>query len=264
MNIGKKSIVYNGKKYFIKDLIRFKRDVNLSHFFEDGNIQDLDTGKTYMISHIEDLYKSKYKEFLDKGDILGYNKKTQVKKSTLDNDLNSLKQSELESKFNDGEMSIEDLKELIILKYGEKYKVCISYENYIKINHKIPDLTDAELGKFYKILSKLSHKANTLLTKKDIRSNPVTKNDLCELLNIDIKPTERYLKKLKDKGIIKQVNIGVKTHLMINPIYAFNGNIIGSYTYTYFKDDLDEVADIPDELKLLWEYEFVNSTIEVG
>ena len=49
---------------------------------------------------------------------------------------------------------------------------------------------------------------------------------------------------------------------MINPMYAYNGNIIGSYTYIHFREEVENLSDIPEELKKLWDYEFVNSTID--
>jgi DNA-binding Lrp family transcriptional regulator len=150
----------------------------------------------------------------------------------------------------------------MLLKYGNTCKAYINYENFIKINQKIPELTDSELGKFYKILTKLTRKANTLLIKNDVKSNPLTKNEISQLINIDIKATERYLKKLKDKNIIKHISIGDKKYFMINPIYAVNGAIISSYTYINFKEEIEELSNIPEELKTLWEYEFINSNIE--
>ena len=48
---------------------------------------------------------------------------------------------------------------------------------------------------------------------------------------------------------------------MVNPLYAFNGNIIGSYTYINFKEEVEGFSDIPEELKKLWEYEYMKSNI---
>lgn len=265
MSTGRKNILYKDKKYHINDLVSYRKNIDLKHIFEDGEFIFIPTGEIVEISKIEDFnFKLKQDAVEAIREATNYSDATKVKNKIIDESYKKQKIDELESKLNDDDniISIEELKELIELKYGKTYNVYINYENYIKINHKIPDLSDAELGKFYKILSKLTHKANTLLTKKDVRSNPITKNEISKLLNIDTKPTERYLKRLKDKGIIKQVTIVDKKHYMINPIYAFNGNSIGSYTYIYFKDEIDEVSDIPKELKLLWEYEFINSTIE--
>lgn len=172
-----------------------------------------------------------------------------------------IRKIDLGNKFTNKSITIEELKELVQLKYGKEYNIYLNYENYIKINKQIPLLSDADLGKFYKILTKLTHNANTLLSKSDIRSNPLSKQDLCNLLNVEIKAVEQYLKRLKTAGVIKHVEIGEKRYYMINPLYAYNGSIIGSYTYLNFRDEVEKIADIPEELKKLWDYEFTNSTI---
>jgi len=263
MATGIKNIEYNGKKYFSKDIVGYRKNIDLKETFDKGEFTFIETKEKFKISEIETLQS---KLDIDSIEALKhsstYSDRSKIKKKIIDDHHNNLRIEELESELKNDIITIDSLKELIGLKYKDKYKAYINYESYIKINHKIPELSDGDLGKFYKILSKLSHKANTLLTKKDIRSNPVTKEEIGNLLKLDIKPTERYLKRLRDKGIIKQVTMIDKVHLMVNPIYAFNGNTIGSYTYIYFKEDLNEVSDIPEELKLLWEYEYINSTIE--
>lgn len=259
---GKKTIKYNDKLYFIYDLMSYKKNIDLSHLFSSGEILDTQTGEMYDINDIDKLYNEKYSELLSHADVLGYDKKNKLKQDSLDKDMKKLKITELESKCKCGTIDLDNLKELISLKYGNT-EYNISYESFIKLNNKIPNLSDSELGKFYKILSRLSHNANTLLSKKDIRSKPLDKFDISELLGIDIKPIERYLKILKDKNIIKKCTMGDNSYYMINPVYAFNGVNIGSYTYMNFKDDIDEVSKIPEEVKLLWEYEFINSTIKI-
>lgn len=41
-----------------------------------------------------------------------------------------------------------ELVELIILKYNN-HEIYLNYDNYIKLNKQIPDLTDADLGKIF-------------------------------------------------------------------------------------------------------------------
>ena len=259
---GKKTILYKGKEYYIKKLIKLTLDSDTKDFFTDGEFSDIKTGEIKSIKLIEEHLKEKYKDLLDEADVLGYNKKSRLKRENVDIDLNKIKELDLEDRYKNGTLTIDELKELILLKYGNGFKAYINYENFIKINQKVPDLTDSELGKFYRILTKLTYKANTLLVKSDVRSNPLTKKEISEVLNIDIKATERYLKKLKDNNIIKYTAIGEKKYFMVNPIYAFNGAIISSYTYINFKEEIENLSNIPEELKTLWEYEFINSNIE--
>ena len=258
---GKKTIEYNGNKYFIKRLVELTKTDDLKHMFKDGECTDLTTGEVFNISEIENIWKEKYSKLNDDSmNLLDYNKNRKFNKE-LNKDLNDIKLKELEGKYVNGEIDKDELMELIYLKY-DNHKMYLNYDNYIKINKKIPNLNDSDLGKFYKILNKLTHKSNTLLNMDDIRSNPLSKIEISNLLGIGIKPTERYLKKLKDKGIIKHIIIDNKNHYMINPIYAFNGNVIGSYTYINFREEIEELMCIPPEIKKLWDYEFNISVIE--
>jgi len=264
MSTGIKNIKYNGRKYFSKDIVNYRKNIDLKDGFSEGEFVFIETNEHINIDKIEEFQNSlddKTMEALKNSST--YNERHKIKSTLIDKNRNNLRITELESELREEIITIDSLKELINLKYNGEYKSYINYENFIKINHTIPDLSDGDLGKFYKILTKLSYKANTLLTKKDIRSNPVNKEDISTLLKIGIKPTERYLTRLREKNILRQVILTDKTHLMVNPIYAFNGNTIGSYTYIYFKDDINKVSNIPSELKLLWEYEYVNSTIEM-
>lgn len=259
---GKKTIRYKDKDYFIKKLVAITKDSDLNHNYKDGDCIDLISGETFDIKDLDKVYIEKYKSFVQEADITGYNKKSQIKRSTVDVDFNFIKLIELEDKFKQNQLTVSELKELINIKYGDRYNVFLNYENFIKINQKIPDLSDADLGKFYKILTRLTYKANTLLIKTDVRSNPLTKKELCELLGLELKAVEQYLKRLKDKNILKYTVVGDKKHWMVNPLYAFNGNVVGSYTYINFKEEVECFAEIPEELKMLWEYEYTNSNIE--
>ena len=262
MTKGKKTIEYKGNKYFIKRLVELHKTDDIKHLFSEGECIDLTSGEVFDISNIESVWKDKH-EKLDENsrEVLDYSKQRNLNNS-LNDDINSIRVKELENKYLNHSISHSELVELIILKYNN-HEIYLNYDNYIKLNKQIPDLSDSDLGKFYKILNKLTHKSNTLLSKNDIRSNPLNKEEIAELLGLGIKPTERYLKKLKDKGIIKLTIINNKQHYMINPLYAFNGSFIGSYTYINFRDDIEKLINIPDEIKSLWDYEFNISTIEV-
>ena len=262
MNLqGRKTIEYNGRKYFINKLRSLTKDIDTAHLFTEGLCTDLSTGEEFDIKDIDNVVYCKNNTLIENSDIVGYSGKNDIV-GKINITENEIRKMDLENKFNNKIITIEELKELIHLKYGKDYNIYLNYENYIKINKQIPKLSDADLGKFYKILTKLTHKANTLLTKSDVRSNPLTKQDLCELLEIEIKAVEQYLKRLKVAKVIKHVEVGEKKHYMINPMYAYNGNIIGSYTYINFREEVENLSDIPEELKKLWDYEFVNSTID--
>jgi len=87
----------------------------------------------------------------------------------------------------------------------KKYDGNVSKENWVgvKLKYNLPNLTDADLGKFYKLLLNTTINNNIIYTKLDIRSKPMNKYDIMKILNIEVKATERFTKRLKDLEILK-------------------------------------------------------------
>lgn len=81
----------------------------------------------------------------------------------------------------------------------------------------IPNLTDGELGKLYKLLTK---SVDGILIKGDsFRSNPMNKYDISKFLNIEIKATERFIKRLTGLGIMyKSLHKGCNCYRISNEI----------------------------------------------
>lgn len=68
------------------------------------------------------------------------------------------------------------------------------------------EITDGDLGKLIRIFQKCIIKTNLLYSKLNTKSSPADKNDLSLILNIDIKATERFIKRMIDKGIFFKNN----------------------------------------------------------
>lgn len=252
---GKKNIKYKDEMYFMQRLVELHETEDLKSMFGEGECVDISTGEIFDIKDIKKIWLEKYSRLNEEArDVLDYNKHYKLNKM-LNNSIRGTRTKELEDKYLHKMISIEELEELIMLKYSSK-EIYLSYESYIMVNREIPNLSDADLGKFYKIMLNLTHKANTILNKIDVRSNPMKKQDIAKILNIEVKSTEQYLKRLKDNRVIKEIVINNKKYLMINPRYAFSGNSVSPYTYTAFRDEVEAFSNVPDEIKSLWDYEF--------
>lgn len=115
---GKRTIVYKGKEYFIKKLLKLHLDSDTKEHFSDGEFYDTVTGETHNINKLSQHLEEKYKDLMKEADVLGYMKKSKLKKDNVDFDLNKIKELDLEDRYKNGTLTIDELKELIILKYG--------------------------------------------------------------------------------------------------------------------------------------------------
>lgn len=152
----------------------------------------------------------------------------------------------LENDFNYGIISQEDLAKLVKLKYNsedlEKYT---NYKNYALLNlsTEIPDLSDADLGKFHRMI-KATHKENN---KMDIKA-------LEGLFGISDRAVYKFLSSLKSKNIIKEYTKSGEKFYCINPRYVINGEL-NYKIYSLFKEDINTLfPNIPKEVINLWEY----------
>lgn len=163
---------------------------------------------------------------------------------------------ELQEIYDKGEIEIKDLRRLIVMKYAKKDLIeSFSYTSYyfVNTNAPLPDLTEAELGKLFKVLhSCFTHKHNTLLKTKNVKSNPLTPKYIGDVLGIKESQVYDFIKKLNKLGIIKYTIIDNNKHIMLNPIYLLNGKITPPM-YSAFKEDIDKYFPlIPQEVKDLW------------
>lgn len=256
----KKRLLFKEDEYTFKEL--WHHFISMKKIYSEGEVLDLDTGETFDISEFY-KYKSNFSEEVYEGLKELSDSTTLKRKLKADRDKNKLR--ELEDAFETGIISPDELRQLIKLKYNSKDIIlAMNYEHFIFLNisTEIPNLTDGELGKFYKILFKMTHRANELLKTNNIKSNPVGVNELQELLGISERSVYTFLNKLKAKNIIKEHSKNNKKYYSVNPKYAINGRL-NSYSYFLFKEDMEQVfPNVPKEIIKLWEFEYLSNTIE--
>ena len=118
---------------------------------------------------------------------------------------------------------ILDLSELEWINFKKiSFDVKKTKTKYVMISYNIPkNLTDADLGKFLKLTSKTIPTSNVLLLKSDSRSNPMTKKDIGNLLNTEIKATERFLRRFINANILEKCIYNNKKAYKINTDYIY-------------------------------------------
>lgn len=226
--------------------------------YKSGEVVDLSDGE---IIDISDLPKFKSK-FLDEtmNDLrdLGIAEWSISRK--LKSEKDKIRLSELELLYSENRINTEELRQLIELKYDkEKLKESYSFSSYVFMNTEVPlpDLSNDDLGKFYKLCHfHLTHDSNKLRKTKNIKSKGVDVKLLCQTLGIKESATYLFLSKLEKSNILKYIQMDKIRFMVINPVYMLNGKLT-PINYMLFKDSIDKyLPNIPTELSDLWEMEF--------
>jgi predicted transcriptional regulator len=253
-------LLFKDEEYTFKELWKFYSTKR--KYYLEGEVLDVSSGEVIDISNLHTFRERFLQESLEDLNELDIDNWSVKKRLKYEKD--KFRLSDLERLYNNNTITPEELKELIMLKYKTKdIKDTMCYEHYAFLNLKTesPPLSDAEIGKFYKMLLQMSQKANSLLTTKDVRSQPVSVDDLSILFNSSKSNIYKFLKKLKKLNIVKTFSMNEKEYMSINPKYAINGKIT-SHTYFLFKEDMKELfPNIPEEIIKLWEFEFLSSTV---
>jgi predicted transcriptional regulator len=100
---------------------------------------------------------------------------------------------------------------------NDSYEIDLLYDNYIVLNigNGIPKLTDSDLGKFYKMMV-APEKTNVV--------------ELSEYLKLSNKSVYRFLKRLKNEGVIDFKNRASEEYVTYQ-----NGNYYSDITFTFDK-----------------------------
>lgn len=258
-----KQLEFKNDVYNFNELWRFKN--SNKNLFQSGDVIDLETGEIFDISKLYE-YRSRYMEDILE-ELKDIDDKTLSIKQKLTRQIKLDKIKRLELLFENNTISYEQLKHLIKLKYNSRdLSLAMRYNRfaYLNLDNSNNNLSDGDIGKLYKIVKNMSHKANTLLKTENIQSNPLNVDDLSKIFNTTNSNTYKFLKRIKKENIVKTFKIDSKEYISFNPKYIING-VLNPLSYLLFKEDINSTfPNIPKEVLKLWEYEFINSTIEIS
>ena len=127
--------------------------------------------------------------------------------------------------------------------YSRKGYVMNYNNDYIKM-FKRKDLpaecTIMDCGKFYK-LTKYLVGNNQLLGYSSDKLKPLTVEKIAQILECGERQARKFLKKMKDLKIMKEVLIDGVSWYAINPIYALKGKYLSLRAYVIFQHELSPV-----------------------
>lgn len=137
--------------------------------------------------------------------------------------------------------------------------------NYIKLffDKGLPEhYTLTECGKFYRLIKYIVGD-NQLLGYREDKIYPLTIEKMTEMFGCTDRQVRRFIKKMKDDRIIKEVSINDTKWYAINPMYALKSKYLSLTTFIIFQDEL--IGTIPFNItsKFLSEVREITDKIEI-
>ena len=116
-------------------------------------------------------------------------------------------------------------------------------KDYIKLffDKGLPeDCTLTDCGKFYKIIRYIVGE-NQLLGYRSGKIKPLSVEKMSELFKCTERQTRKFLKKMKEIKVIKEVSINDTKWYAVNPLYALKIKYLSLTTFIIFQDVLISV-----------------------
>jgi len=152
------------------------------------------------------------------------------------------KRAELQSKFEKRIITLEELEELMVFRYGST-KIKMLYGSFYKMNMKKlkpKEITHNIYGKFIDMLTFLSYKNSLAYSNGRTIKVP----DLIKYLEFkNIRAFNSFIKKLTVNEMVAESKVGGINFLFINPAYAQRNMAVNSTIFRLFKKDLIEYLD---------------------
>lgn len=124
------------------------------------------------------------------------------------------------------------------------------------------DYTLTECGKFYRLIKYLVGD-NQLLGYRTDRICPLTVEKMAEMFNCSQRQVYKFLKKMKNDGIIKEVSINDTKWYAINPMYVLKSKYLSLTAFIIFQEEL--IGTLPFNItnKFLSEAREMTDKIEI-
>jgi len=243
---AKRILEYKGEAYSIYDLLLFYTDSRLKEF-KEGEVTNLTDGTVFNISSIKKDLSLMNKEVINNAEHLSYYERAKLR-NMLSDDENNKRILELNSKLENNDINIEELKELLFLEgdnFGyDSVDVSLINSDFIKLNQSNlfnPEIKDVILGKFLKLLMLTTYE-NTVKRTNRGNSNNITKSELKKYLKISNDKTFSLTFQEMEKYdlLFRKQKAGKGFVIFINPLYANRNNkfTLDKTQYMLFKDDL--------------------------
>lgn len=124
--------------------------------------------------------------------------------------------------------------------YSKKGYIYQYNSDYIKLffNRPLPkEFTLLDKGKFYELTFYLVRE-NQLLGYRTNKIRPLTIEKMSQIFESSDRQTRRFIKKMKEYKIMKEVVINDTKWYAINPMYALKSKYLSLTTFIIFQDEL--------------------------
>ena len=109
---------------------------------------------------------------------------------------------------------------------------------WLPFDRQLPECcTINDCGKFYKILHFVMGD-NQLLGYRSNKIKPLTVEKMSEIFGCSDRQTRKFVKKMKDLTVLKEVNINDTKWYAVNPLYALRTKYLSTTTFIIFQDEL--------------------------
>ncbi len=136
------------------------------------------------------------------------------------------------------------VKQMYIDSLFSKRGYVMKYNNgYIKLflDKSLPDECSlADCGRFYRLVRYIVGD-NQLLGYRTRNIHPLTVEKMSEIFGCSERQTRRFLKDMKNYGIIKEVSINDVKWFAVNPLYALKSKYLTLTAFIIFQDELISV-----------------------
>lgn len=119
-----------------------------------------------------------------------------------------------------------------------------------------------DCGKFYKIIRYIVGE-NQLLGYRSDKLKPLTIEKMSEMFKCSDRQTRRFLKLMKDNGIIKEVIINDVKWYAVSPLYALKSKYLSLTTFIIFQEELLPVLPSWVKMKFLEDVKEMTDKVEI-
>lgn len=248
---GRKVLIFKKIKYDWDTLVFNYCKVDKDEF-NDGEVENLDTGEVFNIEELVDIYIEMNQGILDVSNHLSYNKRSKLKQH-LNFKINQYREQLLSKKLDDDIITKEELEEYIYLKDNRNIKEELNKTNgiksdiitkFVKLNQELPlpkEVSLINVGRYYRLLELLIHR-NKIFIKPHGNSKAPSKNELMGYLGCSSPTTfKNFMQEMEKHNLARRFKLPNNRNIIfINPLYAHKDLIISNELYNIFKDVLEE------------------------
>ncbi len=255
MSKGVKILNFKGVEYSYEALL-LKHTEDSGEEFKEGIVSNTFTGEEIDIKDLITTYIEMNRGLIVHSNHLTHSQRNRLKK-LLSNKAGKYREEILDKKLVEGEITKEELEELIQIQDGKDIKKEISENGGISVNliskftrlnqdKPLPrDISMPTAGRYLRLIEVLVH-SNRIFKKPHGKSKEPTKSELMKYLGCGSANTfKSFMQDLEKYSIARRFKLPSNRNIIfINPLYAHKNLVISKELYQIFRDVLDKELDL--------------------